>query len=128
MLYPLTLDPSPALDNSHLVQPGCLLAFTLDLAPGMSIDIVATHLARTQDHSLRLWISRAPGGESVDHAKPSVAFWHPNRTPTEIVRVQDAALAVATPATLAVPPGRYWLNALNLVNSVNQFRLTLTIS
>lgn len=128
MLYPLTLDPPPSSDHSHVVAPGCLLAFTLDLAPGTALDIVATHLARTQDHSLRLWVSRAPGGESVAHDPPSVAFWHPNRTPTEIVRLQDETLPRAVPASLLVPPGRYWLNALNLINSVNHFRLTLTVS
>lgn len=130
MLYPLTLDPSPAVDTPndlYVVQPGCLLAFTVVVEPGSTLDIVTAHVARTQDNSVRVWVSAAPGDTSVGNSV-AVAFWHPNRSATEIVRLQDENLDLTGIPTISVPPGTYYVNALNLTNVVNQLRYTLTIS
>lgn len=128
MLYNLTINPTPISTNLFEIAPGNLYAFPLEVKSDGFVDIIGVHRGLVQDHSVRFWVSKTPGGESISHTSPASAFWHPNRTPTEVVRIQDENTLISSVVTVLVPPGLYCLNALNLINSINLFTLTLTQS
>lgn len=128
MLYTLTTNPTPINANLFEIAPGHLYAFPFEVKSDGFVDIIGVHMGLVQDHSVRFWVSSSPGGESISHTSPASAFWHPNRTPTEIVRVQDENTPPTSAVTILVSPGVYFMNALNLINSINLFTLTLTQS
>lgn len=125
MLYQYTLNPSPISENRYSLSQGFLYVFEFSLLPSNKIFIIGTHLSNSvQDHSIRFWISRDIGGTAIKHYPSGLNYWHPNRVPKEIVGIQDESFPVVDKNVLASPPGTYYLNTLNLINSINVFSLT----
>lgn len=110
----------------HEITNGGLAAVPLSIAADQAIKVTVLHAAPTQDHSLRCFLSDRPGGNAVGTAPVSAIYWHANRVPNEpvIVATEGAAPDDGTPV-IVVPPGDYYLNVLNLVNTANVFSLTL---
>ena len=130
MLYPLNiiteLDPS----NLYMINQGSLIAFPFTVGSGQSYDIAITHTRPTQDYSLRAWVSGPdPGGEELIVSPQSVAFWNPRRNPNliEVVTVHDIAVPPPGPMSIAVAPGNYHVNVLNLISMLNGFAFSLTL-
>lgn len=125
MLYPVVNMDVP--EGMHEVPSGHLAVAPLPLAASAALRIIVVQVSRTQDHSLRVWISREPGGVSIAYAPISVAYWHANRAPDEVVVLHDDSVPnpTAHPA-IAAPPGDYVLNVLNLINSPNVFTVAVS--
>lgn len=128
MLYPLTVAPDPVRPNQYVIPNGNLYAFPFTVAEGEAVNVVVAHTGiGKQDHSLRVWVSAEPGHNPVVDRPIHVVNWYPNRDAREYVTVYDSALAPPTvPGPLAVQPGTYFVNVLNLTNSENSFAFELT--
>lgn len=124
-MYDSTLIDTPAPNNIYTVEHGRLVAFPLTITEGQAVRIVTAHLAvGIQDHSLRVWVSSDIGGISV--ARGANEFWHPNRNAQETVAVYDRSMVAPDENGIAVEPGTYYVNVLNLINSRNAFSFVLT--
>jgi hypothetical protein len=127
-LYAWTRIDTPSPNNIYTVDHGQLVVFPITVEAGQKREITVTHVAvGIQDHSLRVWMSRDfdVGGQTLGETLPT-RFWHPNRTPTEKVTVYDRNEEAPAGFTIALDPGTYLLNVLNLVNSRNAFAFVLT--
>lgn len=128
MLYPTTVDPvaQPPL-YIHTVQPGCLIAFTVDLGPTDVIPLTVTQAAPAEDHSLRCWVATRVGGSPVIDRPYNQSFWHANRTPYETLVLYGDQTTNPGGNALKLPAGRYYLHVLNLANMLNAFTVTLPV-
>lgn len=123
MLYPTTTVDLAAMPAMNLLEPGSLLVIPLTVAPGSGLLCSMLQLSPTQDYSLRGWLSRLPCGLFLP---TNTSYWHFDRYNEQQVAIYDRARD-PLPATLgnlyplAVAPGAYCLNILNVVNSENIF-------
>ncbi len=125
MMYPYTVIDEVSPNNIYTVDSGSMLAFPITLGEEGVFEITPQHVAMgIQDHSLRLWVSREIGGPTLGRG-PTERI-HPNRTPKETLKVYDAALDAPDGLALALEPGDYYVNVLNLVNSRNALSFLLT--
>lgn len=118
MLYPTTVIALPP-DGMLAINSGSLLAIAFSVRPGRGLAFAMAQLSATQDFSLRVWVSRTPGGLFVP---TNASYWHLNRTTEPILLVHDASGTPVTPyKPLALPllPQSYHMNVLNLVNTEN---------
>lgn len=127
-IYPYTVSPFPDTGSTFTILPMNALVFPFRLCPGTSVQINVQHLARVQDRSLRCWVSYEPIGVSVSLKNYNAASWEANRNDREIIAIYDLNDAEPTgvTSTIAAPPGVFYLNVHNLINSSNQFALRLT--
>lgn len=125
MLYPITVSATP--DDNQALNSSSLYAIPFTLEEGGSLRCIIVHTAPTQDHSLRCWISTTAGDTQVDAAS-HLSYWHPNRTNAESVIIHDTDVEVFLGSSFArpLPPGEYFVNILNLGNSINSFSFLLT--
>lgn len=129
MLYPTTINPDPTIDDVYVIPSGAQHCFPFVLDGGDAKAILVVHMAGTanQDHSLRVWVSRAPGDSPAQPEPHATAFWHPNRNDQEIITVFDEDMPrEAMRLPLGLPPGNYTINVLNLVNRENAYSFRLT--
>lgn len=129
MLYPLTTFTTLRSDDTYVIPNGNLFAFPFTIGEGEAKNIVVVHTAGTsnQDHSLRAWVSTEAGGTVLYDAPAFVQMWHPNRNAAEYVTAYDRGIeAPQAPMPLALAPGDYVLNVLNLSNRQNVFAFVLT--
>lgn len=128
MLYPFTVIADPSA-NDYAINPGSLMCFPFTLSAGQTLTLLIVHTAMgRQDFSLRCWVSRNNGGSEIVRQPYNAAHWAPARTPTERITICDEAIAhtVTADTVMAIPPGPYVANVLNLVNSPNSFAFLLT--
>jgi hypothetical protein len=117
----------PFANGMYEVLSGNVAYAPIAIGPGDAFEFTVTHVSPTQDHSLRCWLSGVPNGMSLTERLP-LNYWHANRTISEKVVIHDLSRSPIAPApgrlgTIAVPPGPYFLNVLNLVNAANVFAL-----
>lgn len=129
MLYPTTINPEPNIDNIHLVGSGSQHCFTFTLPAYGAKNVLVIHMAGNlnQDHSLRVWISVAPGDTPAVQTPQFASFWHANRNDQEYITVFDENNPIQDlRSPLGLPPGDYTVNILNLVNRENVYSFALT--
>lgn len=127
MLYPFETITEPSDDDSYAIPSGCGKAFPLNLESEERLNIIVVHTAMgVQDHSLRVWVSRQVGGAEVRFDPPNATYWHANRNAQEIVMAYDESLDRPEGYSIALEPGAYFVNVLNLINSANTFSFLLT--
>ena len=127
-IYPFTVNPCPRTGCSFTIPPMHCFVFPFNLCPEAIVQIAITHTAPVQDRSLRAWVSYVPIGMSVTLLPYNVSFWEPNRTGRQTVTVFDSSLPPPCGITtmISATPGVYYLNVHNLVNSCNEFSVSLT--
>jgi hypothetical protein len=113
-------------EEVFMVQAGHNLVCAFEILPNTAASVKVVHtMAGSQDNSLRCWISKDPGGVSVEQITPEISFWHPRRK-VMVAHVLYSGTppepsAELTTYNIMVEPGTYYLNVLNLVNSGNKF-------
>jgi hypothetical protein len=144
MLYPTTTIDLAQMAGMTRLEASSLLVIPLIVTPSGVLRCAMMQLSPTQDYSIRGWLSRLPGGLFLPtHA----SFWHFPRGYEQQIVIHDRALAVpddppgpgdqlgpygqrlgglGTRYPLAVSPGSYCLNILNLVNGGNIFSFSAT--
>lgn len=127
-IHPYVVNPCATGNCQFTIPPMTCYVFPFRLCPDAVVQTLITHTGAVQDRSLRAWFSREPLGQSVSLLPYNVSFWEPNRTGRQIMTVYDSVLPLPDYATssIATEPGVYMLNVLNLINSSNQFSVTLT--
>jgi hypothetical protein len=127
MLYQTTINPEPTLDETYLIDPGSQHCFPFTLGAEEAKNVLVIHAVGNQDHSLRVWISRAPGDTPVVQSPHFASFWHANRNDQEYITVFDEDSPIpGLRSPLGLPTGDYTVNILNLVNRQNVYSFTLT--
>lgn len=123
MLYPTRLITETTPNHNYKIPNNSLYAFALTIGDDEAKNIVLMHTALDrQDFSIRAWVSRDVAGSEVVFIPHSVSFWHPNRSPHEIITIFDKNMTVPdVSAPLGLEPGDYFLNILNLSNAENSF-------
>jgi len=108
-------------NGMQMLPSGALAISPFTVANGQYVKMVAIQTAPTQDFSMRAWISRLPEGPS-EGTNHYTRHWPINRI-AEIVVIYDRNLPVPdiVGRLIAVDPGDYYVNILNLVNEENSF-------
>jgi hypothetical protein len=126
---PPIIFPAIALTGYYEILAGQVAVFPFTLAPNGQIVINVVQQQGTQDHTIRVWVSKEPYGTSVVLNPQNVTYWNPNHIANQIVTVFDTTMpqhpAVQTP--LALLPGDYFLNIQNLENRSNVVYSLLTV-
>jgi hypothetical protein len=88
---------------------------------GGSAMLTLVHTGRTQDSSIQAWISTEPDGSSVLPMAKQRETWTPNRLAFNPLTIFDrAGPAPSSGWSAGLPPGRYFLNVLNVSNEPNE--------
>jgi hypothetical protein len=127
-IYPYTVSPCPSAPSTFTILPMNALVFPFRLCPDRSVQMSVAQTALVQDRSLRCWVSHEPIGTSVTLQSYAASFWEADRTGRHVVTIYDLDDTAPKGATslIPAPPGVYYLNVHNLINSSNQFGLRLT--
>lgn len=122
-LYKIVDQPqslSTRYPNRFVIQPGELHLFPVQLGMEQTLVVTVGHVADTQDHSLRIWISALPNGTAL-----AGIIWHANRPPVRERTVLTTSVnGDGLPFLVKTTPGKKYLNILNLINSKNAYELT----
>lgn len=126
-IYAMTIAPPPGPGCSFRIPPSSVFAYPFWLCSGTFVEILAIHTAQVQDASLRLWISREPLGSQAIYIPQYLSFWEAGRNAGKLVTIHDGTVSVPKDRNLVaqLPPGPYFLNVLNLINSYNEFSLRI---
>lgn len=113
--------------REHIVPSGQITSSKVTVGEDNFIALEVIHTeANSQDLSLRAWVSKSIAGNPLEHAVPQV--WHPKRIPGDMVAFMTADAPYPdfngkNVTVITVPPGEYWFNVLNLINTNNKFRV-----
>jgi hypothetical protein len=122
-MYDAEIITETAPEDRYELEAGRAVAFPLTIGAGEAKRIIGIHTwLNAQDHSVRVWVSSEVSGLPLG---PTVSeFWQLNRVAGETVLVHDEDRVVTertAKGPIAVPPGTYYVNFLNLVNTKNGF-------
>lgn len=110
---------------SYHVAPGSLISLSFTLPELETIRFRAVRTADTQDSSIRCWLSREPGGSSIELIHPVSSYWHLNKVNVMEIVLANTPTPILNPYTTSYvirgEPGLYYFNALNMVLSENAF-------
>jgi hypothetical protein len=131
MLYVITDFTYPQDYNQFTLDSGKLGCIQLVLESGGSIELVMNQLRiseyhHPQDLSIRCWLSDQKGGNPLPDATNQ---WILSALQRRVIAVYDTFAGLGPfdeKIQVALPPGTYWLNVLNLVNESNSFFLTVS--
>jgi hypothetical protein len=87
---------------------------------GGKTKLFLVHTGKAQDYSAQAWISAEPDGRPVTSTTNMSEKWFPNRRAINPVIVFDQAISTPHGLTVGLPPGRYFLNILNVSNEPNE--------
>jgi hypothetical protein len=125
LLYPYAVfAPGVAAQEPQLLPAGTLALIPLDLSVVQMMKLVLAQASFTEDYGMHAWISRYPAGSSLltaldvfplmRMAPRPVVLYVPGQTPPDATYLAP------------VEPGAYYLNVLNLTNSLSRFSFAQT--
>lgn len=125
-IHPFEVKEKPLVETTFNLLSGHAVCFPFDVTP-TETKFTMRHLPGRQDFSIRCWIGDEPISEQQLIRPKSLVWWHAtqaDRTFTILDETVAPDFYLITDALTGVlPPGRYFLNCLNLVNTDNSFVL-----
>lgn len=120
---------NPLNEGANPLAEGCLLTGAFNLEEDTTIRFRMVRLMPTQDFSIRCWLSKFPGGESLSLA-PQASYWHLNRVANFEIVITSSEEPILNPLTVSyvikADSGEYYLNALNMTLTPNPFYVSAT--
>ena len=121
-LYPTTiLDAESAGLRPNPIPSGSLIVIPIDMTTVAMTQVMLVQVSYTQDYSLRTWLSLHPDGLAIAGVIPILK----TAGIPLVIHIADQILPPDVNA-IAVEPGQYMLNVLNLTNEANVFSFSKT--
>jgi hypothetical protein len=126
-LYPtVILDPTVAMTGPNLLPSGSLVALPIDMSVVRMTQIILGQLSMTEDFGLRAWVSLYANGISLIAPAWPDTFSLSRMTPRALVIYVRGQTPPLDTILVPIVPGHYYLNILNLTNSLTMFGFTMT--
>lgn len=125
LLYPyLFFNPILAAEEPQPLPAGNLALIPLDLSTVQMMKIVLAQASYTEDYGMHAWISRYPAGQSLLNGID--VFPVMRMMPRPVILYVNGPTPPDAAYLAPVEPGAYYLNVLNLTNTMSRFSFSQT--